>query len=85
MTSQLPALCLSCRHREPTSDPATGTPTVARCSAYPTGIPRDVAWGADHHEPRGDEADGLVYEQAPGDEAESDLKSWQAFTTVRIS
>jgi hypothetical protein len=84
MTSQVPALCLSCQRRDDTRDPATDTPLVVRCSAFPDGIPVDIALGADHHEPRGDEVDGLAYQQAPGDRAQFYLDSWRAFRDASV-
>jgi hypothetical protein len=77
VTSQLPALCLSCAHREPTTDDA-GTPTVARCTAYPGGVPFVISLGADHREPRGDEVDGITYRQAAGQAAADLHDAWLA-------
>lgn len=79
MTTQVPALCLSCTRREPTSDPGTGTPTVVRCKAFPGGIPFEIAIGGDHRLPHGGEVDGLVYEQAEGEQARQDFDAWQRF------
>ncbi|GAA0719951.1 hypothetical protein Drose_06245 [Dactylosporangium roseum] len=76
MTSQVPALCLSCQHREATSDP-NGMPLVVRCAAYPAGIPFDIAMGADHRKPRGDEQDGLVF--TPADDSVDLFDAWQRF------
>ena len=79
MTSQLPALCFSCRRLDRSvTDPDTGTVALARCQAFPDGIPVEIAWGGDHRQPVGGEVD-LVYEQAPGAEAQRDFETWQKF------
>lgn len=79
MTSMLPAQCLACIRRHPTADPATHTPTVIRCTAYPGGIPEDIADGADHRQPRGDEVDGLVFEMAADPVAARYFESWERY------
>lgn len=81
MTSQLPTLCLSCRHLDPSRDDL-GARRVLTCRAYPTGIPTDIRRAGDHHAPRGDEQDGLRYDQAHGLDAAMDLRAWQAFTAA---
>lgn len=73
--SQLPALCLSCVHRDPTTSPV-GSPSIVRCAAYPDRIPADIARGGDHRTPRGDEVDGIVYDQQPGDAAAVSFDAW---------
>lgn len=83
MTSIGPVLCLSCSRLDRSTTDPLGTVMPNRCRAYPDLIPDEIAlFGGDHHEPRGDEVDGVVYEQAPGDAANSDLKAWQAFTAA---
>lgn len=77
MTSILPSQCLACSRRERTADPSTSTQMAARCTAFPAGIPRDIADGADHRQPRGDEQGGLVFDQADDAEARDAFASWQ--------
>lgn len=79
MTSQLPALCLSCAHRAPTAD-ALGSPTVVRCAAYPA-IPFDIGGlGGDHRQARGDEAGGVTYRMDGGPQAAALYEAWLAFS-----
>ncbi len=78
MTSQLPALCWSCERLLPDASSGLDTPLIARCRAFPTGIPQDIAWGAEHRQPRGGEVDGLVYEQASGGAAM--FETWRLFS-----
>jgi hypothetical protein len=59
-------------------DPTVGGLSVVTCSAFPAGIPDDIALHADdHREARGDEVDGLIFEQAPG--REMWFQAWSAF------
>jgi hypothetical protein len=78
VTSQVPSLCMSCAHAEPTVD-ELGTPNAARCAAYPDRIPFDISLGVDHREPRGDEAGGITYRQAAGQRAADLHAAWLAF------
>lgn len=71
------AACWSCVHRiEPASIEQAGT---ARCAAYPTAIPLDIISGAPHDTARGDERDGLVYEQATDDASAFWAEQWRAY------
>lgn len=60
MTSIAPAQCLACTRLD-----RTGAVSVAgSCTAYPRGIPVEIAvYGQDHRRPRGDEDQGLVFDQ----------------------
>ena len=83
----LPILCRACIHAkrvpiagtepEPGADGAVAIPS---CTAYPGGLPFDIATGADHHQPRGDEVGGLVFSLAYGSAARDALGSWQEFS-----
>ena len=78
MTTQMPAQCHACVHLTPGVDPSTGTPIAGSCRAYPDGIPfAIVVAGADHRTARGDEMDGLTFQQADTDAARSAFDSWQ--------
>lgn len=81
MTSRPPVLCLSCtrlRHDPPEPQIPGSLPRVVACQAFPAGIPRAIAlYGADHRTALGDEVDGLIYEQAPGEAAAALFESWR--------
>jgi hypothetical protein len=56
IVERYPRICASCKHLGKN----------ATCMAYPAEIPDSIWWeGEDHREPRGDEVDGVVWEQAP--------------------
>jgi hypothetical protein len=78
VTTILPALCRGCVHvdRTPIGKPATWVPN--RCAAYPDGIPMEILFGHDHHEPRGDEVDGLTFEEVDTDEGRRAFEAWEA-------
>lgn len=82
MTTQVPAQCFACTRLRPSSDPDTGTPTAGVCAAYPEGIPLDILLGADHRTARGDERDGLTFEQAGTDEARDAFRWWEKTYTA---
>lgn len=69
MSSAAPVQCLSCKHLDataPTAGVPTGYPKVVTCAAFPQRIPADIAaHGADHRQPRGDEANGITHELDP--------------------
>ncbi|NUT31537.1 MAG: hypothetical protein HOV79_00535 [Hamadaea sp.] len=77
MTTVVPALCFACTRLQPAADPDTGTPVVGACTAYPDGVPVAIALGGDHHEQRGDERDGLTFEQADSDDARRAYSDWR--------
>lgn len=80
MTTVLPAQCFACKRLRPSS--AGGTATVSTCDAYPDEIPFAIAAGADHREARGDERDGLTFEQAASDDARNAFRWWEKVFTV---
>lgn len=82
MTTISPTLCRACAHADrPAGATATWAPT--RCSAYPDYIPDEIALLAgDHRRPRGDETDGLVFEQDATDGAAEAFDEWQRFAGV---
>jgi hypothetical protein len=70
MTIQFPAQCMACARRT----------TGSMCEACPAGIPAEIGMrGDDHRRPRGDEVDGLVFEQADTDEARWWFASWTRY------
>lgn len=54
-----------------------GTVVASRCAAYPSGIPLEVLDGADHRTARGDEVDGITFDQADTDEARNAFGWWE--------
>lgn len=77
MTTMSPAQCFACTRLTETTDPDSGARTVARCTAYPDGIPWDIGMlGADHRVARGDETDGLTFKRATGPEADDAWLWW---------
>lgn len=66
MSVALPVLCRACAHSRGRA-----------CDAYPAGVPIAIGvHGADHREPRGDEAGGVVFALADGDAAARALRAW---------
>jgi hypothetical protein len=63
-----PTICLACKHLRTITEPGE-PPVTPTCNAYPNGIPGEIIREqGDHREPRGDEADGIVFEMAEGDD-----------------
>lgn len=78
MTTVSPVQCFACTRLIQTVDESTDTQTVARCRAYPDGIPMEIGMlGADHRTARGDETRGLIFERATGTAADQAWKDWQ--------
>lgn len=76
MTTVLPAQCFACRWLRYTPDPNTMTAVVSVCKAYPDGVPDDFVMGADHRQARGDEQNGLKFEQIDDERAHRDFDFW---------
>lgn len=76
-----PMICNACTRLTVPPAARTGGLTPPRCTAYPDGIPTDIVAGADHRTARGDEQDGLIFDQADGDHAEAMLSTWQRYRT----
>lgn len=76
MSTVSPVQCFACTRLIRTVDESSGTQTVARCRAYPDGIPMEIGMlGADHRTRRGDETGGLIFDRKPAsDEA---WRDWQ--------
>jgi hypothetical protein len=78
MTSVLPVQCFACAHLDRSAADPGGAAVPSRCVAYPTGIPDEIAmYGADHRVARGDETNGVVFAQAPSDDARDAFGWWQ--------
>ena len=67
MTSVNPSLCMSCSRVTLKALPRVGggLKLPSTCTAYPTGIPRDILAGADHRQLRGDEVKPLTFDRDP--------------------
>lgn len=71
---QVPVLCAACAR-------VTGANS---CQAFPDRIPRAISLGGDdHRRARGDEVDGLVFEQADTDEARRWFAGWERLFALR--
>lgn len=76
MSMYPPVICFACTRLDRTPAPITGAVAPIRCGAYPDAIPDEIRQGADHRVPRGDEHEGLVFEQIPTTEAVSAFDRW---------
>lgn len=84
MTTVSPVQCFACTRLIKTADASTNTQTVARCRAYPDGIPMEIGLlGADHRKARGDEKAGLIFDRAAGPEADDAWLWWTRKAQVK--
>ena len=75
MTFGPPIICTGCSRLDVERSSSVATPGF--CTAYPNGIPMDILDGADHRKPRGDEADGLIFDKRDDPAADIALEAWQ--------
>lgn len=67
MTTISPVQCLACGRLDRSTAVLGGTVVPNRCTAYPGGIPEEIAlYGADHRAARGDEVNGRIFQQDNG-------------------
>lgn len=76
MTSVNPSLCMSCSRVKLRSVPGGTLKLPQSCTAYPSGIPREILAGGDHRQLRGDEEKPLAFDRDPGHD--QTFSSWQS-------